>query len=206
MISLYDDCLKPLFSTLESNTDQLSSITAMTDGLNEWLLMYFTKVNCNIYGTVTYPSGVTATVGTPATPLKICKPIFATFMLTVPEVLAAVSVPEGGLVNLFNYIGLKISGQILTWTAAPIIPGIATCSMITSHFAVIAADMMLELQQINPDPAVNENPTKEIWNIIERRLDSAIKMCPTIPTPYIGAFGPGVFNGIAELNLNPEGI
>ena len=55
-------------------------------------------------------------------------------------------------------------------------------------------------------PAVNKNPTKEIWDIIERRLDSAIKMCPTIPTPYIGAFGPGVFNGITELNLNPEGI
>ena len=78
--------------------------------------------------------------------------------------------------------------------------------MITSHFKVIAADMMLELQQINPDPEANENPTKEIWDIIERRLDSAIKMCATIPTPYIGAFGPGVFSGIAELNLNPEGI
>lgn len=206
MISLYDDCLKPKFSALDSTTNQLASITAMTDALNEWLMIYFSKVYCNIYGTVTYPSGATAVLGTPATPLKICRPIFESFMLLVPEVIAAVSVPAGGLVNLFNYIGIKITGQIVTWTAAPIIPGIATGAMVTSHFSIIAEDMMLELQQINPDPEVTPDATKEVWNIIEKRLDSAIKMCVTTPVPYVGAFGPGVFNGIAEINLNPEGI
>jgi hypothetical protein len=78
--------------------------------------------------------------------------------------------------------------------------------MVTSHFPIIAEDMMLELQQINPDPEVTPDATKEVWNIIEKRLDSAIKMCVTTPIPYVGAFGPGVFNGIAEINLNPEGI
>lgn len=206
MFSLFENCLAPRFATLTPKSTQFDAIYELTDGLNEWFAWYFTGVRCNMYGTVTFPSGATTTLGTPATPLKICTPITEMFNLNVQEMLLAVSVPEGGLVNLFTYIGTKITGTITTWTAVPTIVGVMPGILNTSHFGIIAEDMMLELSTVNPDPKVTPYPTEEIWNIIERRLISTLKMI--IPTPifFTGAFGPGVFNGTALISLEREDL
>lgn len=206
MYSLFENCLAPRFATLTPSSTQVDAISKLTDGLNEWFAWYFTGVRCNIYGTVTFPSGATTTLGTPATPLKICMPITELFNLVLSEMLLAVSVPSGGLVNLFSYIGSKITGTLTTWTAAPTILGVMPGVLETSHFGMIAEDMMLELSSINPDPEVTPNATEEIWNIIEKRLTSALKMIIPTPIPFTGAFGPGIFVGTALICLDREGI
>lgn len=207
MLNLYKNCLKPRFDTMKPETaTQFETITNLTNGLNQWLRNYFIGVNCDIYGIVTYPSGTTFQLGTAATPLKICKPVFETFQLLVPEVLSAVSVPSGGLANLFNYIGLKITATLTTWTAAPLIPGMCVCPLTTAHFFGIAQTLFIELSQMDPDPQKNPDITEKIWNKVQEKLEGALKKIITVPTPYVGAFGPGVFNGIANINLNRTGV
>lgn len=207
MLNLYKNCLKPRFDTMKPETaTQFETITNLTNGLNQWLRNYFIGVNCDIYGMVTYPSGTTFQLGTAATPLKICKPVFETFQLLVPEVLSAVSVPSGGLANLFNYIGLKITATLTTWTAAPLIPGMCVCPLTTAHFFGIAQTLFIELSQMDPDPQKNPDITEKIWNKVQEKLEGALKKIITVPTPYVGAFGPGVFNGIANINLNRTGV
>lgn len=207
MLNLYKNCLKPRFDTMKPATaTQFETITHLTNGLNQWLRNYFIGVNCDIFGVVTYPTGTTFQLGTAANPLKICKPVFETFQLLVPEVLSAVSVPSGGLANLFNYIGLKITATLTTWTAAPLIPGVCICPLTTAHFFGIAQTLFTELSQMDPDPEKNPDITEKIWNKIQEKLEGALKKIITVPTPYIGAFGPGVFNGIAKINLNRTGV
>lgn len=207
MLNLYKNCLKPRFDTMKPDTaTQFETITNLTNGLNQWLRNYFIGVNCDIYGIVTYPTGTTFQLGTAATPLKICKPVFETFQLLVPEVLSAVSVPSGGLANLFNYIGLKITATLTTWTAAPLIPGMCVCPLTTAHFFGIAQTLFIELSQMDPDPQKNPDITEKIWNKVQEKLEGALKKIVTVPTPYVGAFGPGVFNGIANINLNRTGV
>ena len=133
-------------------------------------------------------------------------PVTEMFLLTVPEMLIAASVPTGGLVNIFNYIATKITGSVTMWTAAPLIEGVMPGILNTAHFGVIAADMMLEIGEIDPDPEVTPNATEEVWKIIEKRLISALKMILPTPIPFTGAFGPGVFAGTALIHLEREGI
>lgn len=197
MLSLYRDCLQPRFMDLAPENGQFESINAMVSGLNTWFRAYFATVKCGVYGTITYPAAATV-FGTPVSPIMIGMPVYETFSLITPEVIAAVSVPEGGLVSLFTYIGAKITACLTTWTASPTIIGICAGPLVTANFAVTGTKLLSELSTI---PSDTENLTEIVWNKIEQALKDAMNQIPEVPVPLVGTAVGGAFTGMMQIGL-----
>ena len=195
---LYNTCLKPRFSKETSESVQLNFCQDLADGINDWFNIYFARVINPLYGTATYPPSAVVTMGTPASPLMIAKPITVGFFLTASGIKTALSVNEGGFSNLFNYIGTEISMKITTWTATPLIIGVGTGIFVTSHFALYGQKLVMEMSKLNP--AVNDI-TKKLWDLFEKYLQDALNAIPVTPVIYTGIIGPGVFTGNIQGSL-----
>ena len=195
---LYNTCLKPRFSARTAESIQLNFCQDLADGLNEWFTMYFAKIINPLYGTATYPPSVIATLGTPASPLMIAKPITAGFLLTGLGIRTALSVSTGGFANLFTYIGTEITSKIITWTAAPMIIGIGTGVFVTTHFALYGQKLLAEMSLLKPE---DTDITNKLWDLFEKYLRDAINAIPPTPVIYTGVIGPGVFTGTIQGSL-----
>lgn len=198
MGTLYKYYLQPAFASLDEKSTQSDTCGVLARGLTEWLRQYFSTLTCGIYGTVTSPAGTVTPLGTPMSPLMVCRPVIAPFSLESKELVLAVSVKDNGLANLFNYIGLKITGKLTTWTAEPTVTGICTGALVTSHFRQYGASLYEQLRVLEPD---TPDLTAKIWDKFEIFLKNAMTATMTFSAPITGACAGGLFTGIALLNL-----
>lgn len=199
-LNILYNMLAPKFASLSEESGQTDVCGVIADALNDWFHVYFSKVLCGIYGTVTFPEGTVTVVGTKLLPLMVCKPVTNGFHLNSTGVRTALSVPTGAFASLFNYIATMLTANVSIWNST-MVPTTVPCIMplVTQGvFNTRSIKLQLDLAKIQPD---EDNIPKKVWDMFETALNDSMNKVPTMVTSYTGLFGTGLFTGFAEVNF-----
>lgn len=116
-------------------------------------------------------------------------------------------VEKRGFPALFENIGKCITTNINTFTGAPVINGIGSTVIDTSHYIIHAQNLLKSFSLLSPEKdnikhEPNEKITEEIWDLFETHLLAAITATPpSTVIPFTGAAPGGIFNGVMNVKL-----